>query len=141
MEIQMILMLDLNVIALVLWLHSNLRIRILIITLLLWQTLTFIGKINVTLLVSDFLLSLFLCLLNILVFLIGWNKKIYFLCSRDPELADVKLAQAKYLMSRLAQFKTLVSDKFECKPSIVVAGDFNSTPGDKVCEIFSFLIS
>lgn len=73
MEIQMILMLDLNVIALVLWLHSNLRIRILIITLLLWQTLTFIGKINVTLLVSDFLLSLFLCLLNILVFLIGWN--------------------------------------------------------------------
>lgn len=53
--------------------------------------------------------------------------------SRDPEWADVKLAQAKYLLSRLAQFKTAVSDKFECTPSVLVAGDFNSTPGDKVC--------
>ncbi|XP_048320533.1 carbon catabolite repressor protein 4 homolog 4 isoform X2 [Ziziphus jujuba] len=52
----------------------------------------------------------------------------------DPEWADVKLAQAKYLLSRLSQFKTLVSDRFECKPSVVVAGDFNSTPGDKVYE-------
>ncbi|KAF3449236.1 hypothetical protein FNV43_RR09964 [Rhamnella rubrinervis] len=52
----------------------------------------------------------------------------------DPELADVKLAQAKYFVSRLAQFKTLIADRFECKPSVVVAGDFNSTPGDKVYE-------
>ncbi|XP_059663062.1 carbon catabolite repressor protein 4 homolog 4-like isoform X2 [Cornus florida] len=52
----------------------------------------------------------------------------------DPEWADVKLAQAKYLLSRLAQFKTLVSDKFDCTPSVIVAGDFNSIPGDKVYQ-------
>ncbi|XP_024019218.1 carbon catabolite repressor protein 4 homolog 4 isoform X3 [Morus notabilis] len=52
----------------------------------------------------------------------------------DPEWADVKLAQAKYLLSRLAQFKALVSDRFECASSLIVAGDFNSTPGDKVYE-------
>ncbi|KAK9928297.1 hypothetical protein M0R45_025440 [Rubus argutus] len=56
----------------------------------------------------------------------------------DPDWADVKLAQAKYLLSRLAQFKTLVSDRFECTPSLIVAGDFNSTPGDKV---YQYLIS
>ncbi|KAG5524611.1 hypothetical protein RHGRI_031324 [Rhododendron griersonianum] len=50
----------------------------------------------------------------------------------DPNWADVKLAQAKYLLARLAQFKILVSDKFECSPSVIVGGDFNSTPGDKV---------
>ncbi|KAJ8421716.1 hypothetical protein Cgig2_020707 [Carnegiea gigantea] len=48
----------------------------------------------------------------------------------DPEWIDVKLAQAKYLLSRLGQFKTLVSEKFECIPSVIVTGDFNSTPGD-----------
>ncbi|KAJ6695706.1 CARBON CATABOLITE REPRESSOR PROTEIN 4 [Salix koriyanagi] len=52
----------------------------------------------------------------------------------DPEWADVKLAQAKYLLSRLAQFKELVSEKYECMPSVILAGDFNSTPGDKVYE-------
>ena len=65
------------------------------------------------------------------------------LCCRDPEWADVKLAQAKYLLSRLALFRTRVSNRLECTPSVVVAGDFNSTPGDKVCQIldfFSFLI-
>ncbi|KAK1554674.1 hypothetical protein Q3G72_015675 [Acer saccharum] len=56
----------------------------------------------------------------------------------DPELADVKLAQAKYLLSRLAQFKTLVSDKFKCLPSVIVAGDFNSVPNDKV---YQYLVS
>ncbi|XP_034676095.1 carbon catabolite repressor protein 4 homolog 4 isoform X4 [Vitis riparia] len=56
----------------------------------------------------------------------------------DPEWADVKLAQAKYLLSRLAQFKTAVSDKFECTPSVLVAGDFNSIPGDKV---YQYLVS
>lgn len=58
---------------------------------------------------------------------------------RDPELADVKLAQAKYLLSRLAQFKTLVSDRHECAPSVFLAGDFNSVPNDKVSIIFHFL--
>lgn len=56
----------------------------------------------------------------------------------DPELADVKLAQAKYLLSRLVQFKKLVSDKFESTPYVIVTGDFNSIPGDKVYE---YLIS
>ncbi|KAG6687568.1 hypothetical protein I3842_11G078400 [Carya illinoinensis] len=56
----------------------------------------------------------------------------------DPEWADVKLAQAKYLLSRLAQFKELVSNRLECIPSVIVAGDFNSTPGDKV---YQYLIS
>ncbi|KAK9277280.1 hypothetical protein L1049_006820 [Liquidambar formosana] len=52
----------------------------------------------------------------------------------DPEWADVKLAQAKYLLSRLAQFKTLISNRYECTPSVIVTGDFNSIPGDKVYE-------
>ncbi|KAK9992789.1 hypothetical protein SO802_022492 [Lithocarpus litseifolius] len=60
------------------------------------------------------------------------------LCCRDPEWADVKLAQAKYLLSRLALFRTLVSNRLECMPSVVVAVDFNSTPGDKV---YQYLIS
>ncbi|KAL4601917.1 hypothetical protein ACB092_10G016600 [Castanea dentata] len=56
----------------------------------------------------------------------------------DPKWADVKLDQAKYLLSRLALFRTLVSNRLECMPSVVVAGDFNSTPGDKV---YQYLIS
>ncbi|XP_050235194.1 carbon catabolite repressor protein 4 homolog 4 [Mercurialis annua] len=56
----------------------------------------------------------------------------------DPEWADVKLAQAKYLKLRLSQFKILVSDKFECSPSVCLAGDFNSTPGD---QVYQYLIS
>ncbi|CAF1929058.1 unnamed protein product [Brassica oleracea] len=56
----------------------------------------------------------------------------------DPELADVKLAQAKYLLSRLDQFKTLISNEFECTPSLLLSGDFNSIPGDKV---YSYLVS
>ncbi|TYI52209.1 hypothetical protein E1A91_D12G231100v1 [Gossypium mustelinum] len=56
----------------------------------------------------------------------------------DPEWADVKLVQAKYLLARLAQFKTLVTDRFECTPSLILTGDFNSTPGDKV---YQYLIS
>ncbi|KAI3517096.1 hypothetical protein L1887_16303 [Cichorium endivia] len=56
----------------------------------------------------------------------------------DPEWADVKLAQAKYLLSRVANFKKLVSEKFECTPSVIVTGDFNSVPGDKV---YQYLVS
>ncbi|KAK1403009.1 carbon catabolite repressor protein 4-like [Heracleum sosnowskyi] len=56
----------------------------------------------------------------------------------DPELADVKLAQAKYLLSRLTKFRNLVADKFDCKPSVLLSGDFNSVPGDKV---YQYLIS
>lgn len=57
------------------------------------------------------------------------------ICCRDPEWADVKIAQAKYLLSRLAEFKMLVSGKFDCSPSIIVAGDFNSIPGDQVSQV------
>ncbi|XVF52183.1 hypothetical protein PTKIN_Ptkin04bG0244200 [Pterospermum kingtungense] len=58
----------------------------------------------------------------------------------DPEWADVKLAQAKYLLSRLAQFKTMVTEKFGCTPSLILSGDFNSTPGDKVCNTFFLFV-
>ncbi|XP_021903085.1 carbon catabolite repressor protein 4 homolog 4 isoform X1 [Carica papaya] len=58
----------------------------------------------------------------------------------DPEWADVKLAQAKYLLSRLAQFKVLVSERYESAPSVILAGDFNSIPGDKVLQYFLFLL-
>ncbi|KAL7589217.1 hypothetical protein Lser_V15G36549 [Lactuca serriola] len=56
----------------------------------------------------------------------------------DPEWADVKLAQAKYLSSQVAKFKKMVSEKFECKPSVIITGDFNSIPGDKV---YQYLVS
>ncbi|KAF5196649.1 Carbon catabolite repressor protein 4-like protein [Thalictrum thalictroides] len=52
----------------------------------------------------------------------------------DPHLADVKLAQAKYLQLRLSKFKSIISKKFGCNPSVIVCGDFNSTPGDKVYQ-------
>ncbi|KAG7031637.1 Carbon catabolite repressor protein 4-like 4, partial [Cucurbita argyrosperma subsp. argyrosperma] len=29
-----------------------------------------------------------------------------------------------------ARFKTSVSERFECTPSVPLAGDFNSNPGD-----------
>ncbi|CAN0899776.1 Carbon catabolite repressor protein 4 homolog 4 [Linum grandiflorum] len=56
----------------------------------------------------------------------------------DPEWADVKLAQAKYLLLRLGKFNKVVSERFECEPSVILAGDFNSTPGDKV---YQYLVS
>lgn len=59
--------------------------------------------------------------------------------SRDPEWADVKLAQAKYLLSRLNQFKTQVAERYDCIPSVIVTGDFNSTPGDQV-EFIGFSV-
>ncbi|GKD44627.1 DNAse I-like superfamily protein [Tanacetum coccineum] len=62
------------------------------------------------------------------------NSHIYW----DPEWADVKLAQAKYLLSRVAQFKKMVSGKFECTPSLLIVGDFNSVPEDKV---YQYLVS
>ncbi|KAL5231274.1 hypothetical protein ABZP36_030050 [Zizania latifolia] len=66
--------------------------------------------------------------------LITANTHIYW----DPEWIDVKLAQAKYLLSRVSQFEKLISNKFNCKPSVIIAGDFNSTPGDKV---YNYLVS
>jgi CCR4-NOT transcription complex subunit 6 len=58
---------------------------------------------------------------------------------RDPEWIDVKLAQAKYLLWRVSQFQQLISNKYNCKPSVIIVGDFNSTPGDKVCLAFILL--
>ncbi|PKU71664.1 Carbon catabolite repressor protein 4 like 4 [Dendrobium catenatum] len=52
----------------------------------------------------------------------------------DPAWVDVKLAQVKYLLSRLSRFKDVIANKFSCTPSVIVAGDFNSTPGDEVYE-------
>ncbi|KAK8963855.1 hypothetical protein KSP40_PGU007174 [Platanthera guangdongensis] len=52
----------------------------------------------------------------------------------DPEWIDVKLAQAKYLLSRLSRFKEIIGKNYCCAPSVLVAGDFNSTPGDEVYE-------
>ncbi|KAG2627832.1 hypothetical protein PVAP13_3KG263938 [Panicum virgatum] len=66
--------------------------------------------------------------------LIVANTHIYW----DPEWIDVKLAQAKYLLSRVSQFEQLISNKFNCKPSVIITGDFNSTPGDKV---YNYLLS
>lgn len=51
----------------------------------------------------------------------------------------MKLAQAKYLSSQVAKFKKMVSEKFECKPSVIITGDFNSIPGDKVMVIYSLV--
>jgi endonuclease/exonuclease/phosphatase family metal-dependent hydrolase len=42
------------------------------------------------------------------------------------------LTQAKYLLSKVSEFENVISNKFTCKPSVIIAGDFNSTPGDKV---------
>ncbi|XP_019156701.1 PREDICTED: carbon catabolite repressor protein 4 homolog 4 isoform X2 [Ipomoea nil] len=56
----------------------------------------------------------------------------------DPEWIDVKLAQAKYLLRRLAEFKSRVSDQFGCSPSVLVAGDFNSVPGD---QVYQYIVS
>ncbi|KAJ0678200.1 putative poly(A)-specific ribonuclease [Helianthus annuus] len=64
-------------------------------------------------------------------YVIVTNTHIYW----DPEWADVKLAQAKYLLSRVARFKKTVSEKYECTPSVLIAGDFNSVPGDKVHSV------
>ena len=58
---------------------------------------------------------------------------------RNPELAAVKLAQAKYFLLRVAEFKKMVSEKFKCAPSVIIVGDFNSVPGSQV-HILSFLL-
>ncbi|KAH9320714.1 hypothetical protein KI387_015353, partial [Taxus chinensis] len=56
----------------------------------------------------------------------------------DSDWADVKLAQVKYLLLRLAKFKDTISKKFSCTPLVFVTGDFNSTPGD---EVYQYLTS
>nr|GEZ62893.1 hypothetical protein [Tanacetum cinerariifolium] len=54
------------------------------------------------------------------------------------EWATVKLAQAKYFLSRVARFKKMVSEKFKCTPSVLIAGDFNSVPES---QVYQYLVS
>ncbi|XP_078182768.1 DNAse I-like superfamily protein [Carex rostrata] len=56
----------------------------------------------------------------------------------DPDWADVKLAQVKYLLSRLSKFRELVSSRFHSVSSVILVGDFNSTPGD---QVYNYLVS
>lgn len=62
---------------------------------------------------------------------------------RDPKWADVKLAQVEYLLIRLARYREEISKKYNCNPSIILAGDFNSLPGDMVCTalLYSILLT
>lgn len=56
----------------------------------------------------------------------------------DPAWADVKLAQAKYLLLCLSDYQRTLSEKFNSAPVILVTGDFNSQPEDRV---YVFLLS
>eukprot|EP00245_Coleochaete_scutata_P004697 TRINITY_DN1753_c1_g1_i1.p1 TRINITY_DN1753_c1_g1~~TRINITY_DN1753_c1_g1_i1.p1 ORF type:complete len:392 (-),score=44.80 TRINITY_DN1753_c1_g1_i1:60-1235(-) len=50
----------------------------------------------------------------------------------DPELADVKLAQARHLVSSLEDFQHQLGATSARPIPVIVGGDFNSQPGDKV---------
>ncbi|KAL2633242.1 hypothetical protein R1flu_004721 [Riccia fluitans] len=50
----------------------------------------------------------------------------------DPVLMDVKLAQAQHLASCVCKFKEKVGREYGVDPLVIVAGDFNSLPGDPV---------
>ncbi|XP_020523811.1 carbon catabolite repressor protein 4 homolog 4 isoform X3 [Amborella trichopoda] len=50
----------------------------------------------------------------------------------DPEWPEVKIAQAKYLLSRVKKFRDDVSKKYDCAPPVIISGDFNSLPGSEV---------
>ncbi|KAJ7542349.1 hypothetical protein O6H91_10G102100 [Diphasiastrum complanatum] len=56
----------------------------------------------------------------------------------DPNWADVKLAQAKYLVSRLVGFQRELIDRYQKVPIVFLVGDFNSTPGD---QVYNYLVS
>lgn len=44
----------------------------------------------------------------------------------------MKLAQAKYLLSRIVKFRHDLRHNVEAAPLVLVCGDYNSTPGDQV---------
>ncbi|KAL3694475.1 hypothetical protein R1sor_008126 [Riccia sorocarpa] len=50
----------------------------------------------------------------------------------DPVLMDVKLAQAQHLASSLSKFNEKAAREYGVDPLVLVAGDFNSLPGDPV---------
>nr|POF20801.1 isoform 3 of carbon catabolite repressor protein 4 like 4 [Quercus suber] len=63
----------------------------------------------------------------------------------DPEWADVKLAQAKYLLSRLALFRTLVSNRLEFY-QYLISGNSQLAPAVEcledmpipLCSVYAF---
>lgn len=56
----------------------------------------------------------------------------FLLHTRDPEWADVKLAQARYLLLQIVKFQQGLCSKLDSNPLLLVCGDYNSTPGDQV---------
>lgn len=56
----------------------------------------------------------------------------------DPDWIDVKLAQAKYLVSRVLEFQGMLTKEFQFTPPVIICGDFNSMPGD---QVYNFLTS
>lgn len=56
----------------------------------------------------------------------------------DPDWADVKLAQAKYLVSCTLKFQIMLEKKFQFKSPVIICGDFNSMPGD---QVYTYLTS
>ncbi|KAJ4894922.1 DNAse I-like superfamily protein [Raphanus sativus] len=59
--------------------------------------------------------------------------------SGEPDLwGDVRLAQTDTLMLFLAFFWRRVSGIYECNPSVILAGDFNSNPSS---EVYGYLNS
>lgn len=61
-------------------------------------------------------------------FMILGNTHLYW----DPEWADVKLAQARYLLLQIVKFQQGLCSKLDSNPLLLVCGDYNSTPGDQV---------
>ena len=45
---------------------------------------------------------------------------------------DVKLAQANYLIKCVLDFQNKLENNLNVKIPVIICGDFNSTPGDKV---------
>ena len=45
---------------------------------------------------------------------------------------DVKLAQANYLIKCVLDFQSKLENNLNVKIPVIISGDFNSTPGDKV---------
>lgn len=61
---------------------------------------------------------------------------VFFFLYRDPHFTDVKVAQAKYLVSRLSQFQKKLFKKLNYIPAVIVCGDFNSMPENGVGSFF-----
>lgn len=58
---------------------------------------------------------------------------------RDPNWADVKLAQARYFLHSLHAFQEKMKKHGEARIPIIVCGDFNSMPGDTVRTMTTYM--